>query len=82
MRLQHYLDQAIKHIYTLEGEEYETASWAINSLFEDLSNEIETLEYSLYDVNEEIDRLKDELEDAKDELDKAQSDLRDWENGR
>ena len=82
MRLQHYLDQAIKHIYTLEGEEYETASWAINSLFDGLSMEIENLEYSLLDANEEIDRLKDELADAKDDLDKAQSDLRDWENGR
>ena len=73
MRLQHYLDQAIKHIYTLDGDEYETASWAINSLFVDLSNEIETLEYSLLDANEEISNLKDELSDTKDELDEARS---------
>ena len=82
MKLQHYLNQAIKHIYPLEGDEYEAASYAINSLFEDLSNEIETLEYSLMDAEEEVVNLKNELADAKDDLDKARSDLRDWENGR
>jgi peptidoglycan hydrolase CwlO-like protein len=82
MKLQHYLDQAIKNIYTLEGDEYETASWAIRSLFEDLSNEIESLEYSLSDANEEISNLKDELADTKDELDIAKSNIRDMEHGR
>lgn len=75
MKLQHYLDKAIKNISELEGTEYECASYAINDLFEDLSSEIENLEYQANGMYNDTEDLRAEIKDLREENTDLRNDL-------